>query len=127
METTNVEIKCTNCGSPALLCKCLRKRDHGPGFFMSGLPADVYTERYIRVEAGFYCGCTHCHTRNGVHDTPEAAIEAFINPPFANTYDPATEVKVSRETAIILAQNVRGLSDAESAAVELRAAMEVGK
>jgi hypothetical protein len=60
-------------------------------------------------------------------DAQQAAIHALTHPAHLHTYDPTTHVCVSREAAIALLMNVRGIDDANFAAAELRAALEVGK
>jgi len=67
------------------------------------------------------------------HYTLDAAIDAceadYLSrcTEFLTLYNPATHVVVSREAAIALLMNVRGIDDANFAAAELRAALEVGK
>ena len=66
-----------------------------------------------------------------IYETKQAAMDAcevhYIArcTEFLTLYDPSTHVVVSREAAIALLMNVRGIDDANFAAAELRAALEV--
>ena len=104
-------------------------RDNAHNVAQAITKVDLY---WIHPKEGKFMACIDDEVLNSIstHDTLDAAMDAceadYISrcTEFLTLYNPATHVVVSREAAIALLMNVRGIDDANFAAADLTAALE---